>query len=83
MNQMNKNSFAAGSQADIWTLLLAGGRVRPKHWPEGSYAEFKDGYVCNQYGQRMNHWAFSEPENVVVVRTMSETNTNVMSRECP
>ena len=68
MSETNPSNKVASSQADIWTLLLAGGRVRPKHWPEGSYAEFKDGYVCNQYGQKMNHWAFSEPEDVIVVK---------------
>lgn len=61
------------TQEDIWRHLLAGGRVRPKSWPEGSYAEFRDGYVCNQYGQKLGHWGFSQPELVVVLEEAHAT----------
>ncbi len=51
-------------QIDVWKHLIEGGKVRPKWWPKDAYAHFKDGYVCNQLGQKMEMWGFSQPKDL-------------------
>lgn len=56
------------TQADIWRYLLDGGKIRPNWWPDYSFIEMKDGYACNQRGQKMNMWGFSSPEDYLLLK---------------
>lgn len=55
------------TQADIWQYLLAGGRLRPKWWPENSFIYFHNGYVCNNIGQKMEMWGFGRPNDYLIL----------------